>query len=132
MYICTVHDSLSGSIDTITQIGIGNGSVSRDLYLRNCMWAANQLKYVYLSYASSHFCFRVLYLYSNIGNESVLKKTTEKTSEFEEVSRCRADNIFSFPFTKVQVVIYLYYVNYKAFVLSDTIVHAVISQNCSS
>ena len=77
-------------------------------------------------------CFYVLYLYSNIGNESVLKKTTEKTSEFEEASRSRADNIFSFPFTKVQVVIYLCYVNYKAFVLSDTIVHALISQNCSS
>ena len=77
-------------------------------------------------------CFRVLYLYSNIGNESVLKKTTEKTSEFEEISRCRADNIFSFPFTKVQVVIYLRYVNYKAFVLCDSIMHAVISQNCAS
>ena len=77
------------------------------------------------------YCFCVLYLYSNIGNESVLK-TTEKTSEFEEVSRYRAHNIFSFPFTKVQVVIYLCYVNYKAFVLSDTIVHALISQNCSS
>ena len=77
-------------------------------------------------------CFCVLYLYSNIGNESVLKKTTEKTSEFEEVSLCRADNIFSFPFTKVQVVNYLCYVNYKAFLLSDTIVYALIDQNCSS
>ena len=92
------------------------------------MWLANQLKYIRIMPLSTS-CFRVLNLYSNIGNESVLKKTTEKTSE---VSRCRADNIFSFPFTKVQVVIYLCYVNYKAFVLSDTIVHAVISQNCSS
>ena len=57
MYICTVHDSLSGSIDTITLIGIGNGSVSRDMYLRNCMWVVNQLKYVYPYYASSHLLF---------------------------------------------------------------------------
>ena len=63
---------------------------------------ANQLKYIrIMPLPTSYFC--VLYLYSNICNESVLKKTTEKTSEFEEVSRCRADNIFSFPFTKVQV-----------------------------
>ena len=59
MYIilCTVHDSLSGSIDTITLIGIGNGSISCDLYLRNCMRVANHLKYVYSSYASSHWLF---------------------------------------------------------------------------
>ena len=54
----------------------------------------------------------VVYLYSYsliLVSENVLKNTTDEASEFEEVSRCRADNIFSFPFVKAQVVIYLYY-----------------------
>ena len=58
MYIHTVHDSLSGNIDTITLIGIGNGSISHNLYLRNCMWAANQLKYIDIMPLPTS-CFRV-------------------------------------------------------------------------
>ena len=34
-----------GTIDTITLIGIGNGSISRDLYLRNLCGRQNPLKY---------------------------------------------------------------------------------------
>ena len=64
MYICTVHDSVSGSIDRIILIGIVNRSISHDLYLRNCMSVANHLKHIRIMPLPTSYFMDIVYLHS--------------------------------------------------------------------
>ena len=66
---------------------------------------------MYPCYAPLHalpvFHVGSLFVYVVISSENVLENVTDETSEYEEVSGCSADNIFSFLFAKAQVVLHL-------------------------